>query len=134
MKFSIISLLVFACAAQAGDKCFCPPNAAYHVDYDIEQLNVVTKYLRLYPANVQKKDQLTEYAVARVLAEVEEAIPISPKKDYLRKFEFVKDWPVTPNAQVVRRERVQATQTVTKTLYGVVRQTVVVENGVTIVK
>jgi hypothetical protein len=132
MKILIVLILVIIASPAIGSDpyCFCSPPVYYPpVEEVVQKLDVVNRHLKLYPTKAPEHDAFSDYAVQRVLKDVMDTMPISPRKEPLRKFEFTRNWPRVAPAKQVERRQIQ-TQVVTQILYGQVQQNVVVQGGV----
>lgn len=142
-KLTALLLILLGTPVLAGDKCFYAPtlqpyqsySVPYAYDYEVEKVNVVTNQLSISPVKTPQKDILGEMAFQKVWKELTDAIPIAPAPQTLRKFQFVRNWPTVPAQQRVQRQQQQVQlATTTQVLQGVVRQSIVVEGGVTVVQ
>lgn len=132
MRWSIIIWLLWSGNSDAGDKCFCQPaynNVIY--EEDTEVVNVINRHLPLTKGFKAKEKGLDEIVFEKVWKELLTAIPIDSKPPEMRKFQFVKNWPTVPAAQIVRRQTQQIQQaTQTQTITAFINQQLIIENGV----
>jgi hypothetical protein len=135
--------LLTASVSLAGDRCFCSPytyvapyqqpfyySTPYNYDVDVQKVDVINRQVSISPLKAPQKDLPTEQALAKQWQDVTSAIPISPRKDYLRKFQFTKNWPTVAPAKTVQKQQQKVEfQTTTQVLYGAVRQNIVIQGG-----
>ncbi len=136
----------------AGDKCYYTPYTqlqpyTYYPpsEYDNTIVEVINHQSQIYPATPTVRDVKGERAFQQQWAQLLEAIPLTPRAQtgVPRTFHFVNNMPLAPaiqqRSQTSQSEQASQsgqdgassrTQTVTHVLQGVVRQSVVVQDGV----
>jgi hypothetical protein len=139
MVWALTVALVITAAAAADGRCFCDSYTYtapyqqpfyYSSQYDVEKVEVINRQVAISPLAAPVKNHQVDQLLRQQWQTVTGAIPISPRKDYLRRFQFTKNWPtVAPQRAVQRQQQQVQSQTITQILYGVVQQNVVVQGG-----
>ncbi len=132
MRFLLVLAMLFVTSSAFGkNRCFCCYQPVYYppVEKIVENLEVINRVVSMSPAQIAKPNPLLDQALEQQWLAITAEIPIPPRPQPLRKFEFVKNWPQARPQAVQQAQQIQ-TETVTRTLYGVVRQNIVVQDGV----